>query len=121
MFYAFITYATTAYFYGIIINGIRIYHFLKRFRLRTLKEYCRLICFFVPKIAFSLLTFPFDLYASMVNPWYNTLDTLFMKDCLAVLVTQKSIGEVYRDYLRSTAHATCKTATVVYNESVEKN
>lgn len=115
----FLVYAVIAYTYGVAINGARIHHFLKRFRLRTLKEYSRLACYFAPKIVLSLLTFPLDLYTRKTEPLlHHYLDTLFMKDCLAVLITQKSIDEVHRDYLRPTG---CKTSTVFYNESVEEN
>lgn len=118
MLYVIAIYATLAYAYGIFLNGSRIHAFLKRFRLRTLKEHYRLACFFAPSVALSLLTFPIYLFYWLAQGGRidGHLDTLFTKDCLAVLITQKSIDEVYRDYLRPVP---CKTSTMVYNEGVE--
>lgn len=127
MFYTIVIYATVAYAYGVFLNVSRIYAFLKRFRLRTLKEYSRLACYFAPSIALSLLTFPLYLFNALATGGRldSHLDTLFMKDCLAVFITQKSINEVYRDYLRPNtrpvSQTACKAIEMVYNESVEGN
>jgi hypothetical protein len=114
----FLIYAAVAYAYGVFLNGSRIYNFLKRFRLHTFKEYSRLACYFAPSFFSSLLTFPFYLFYMLTQGVRidGHLDTLFMKDCLAVLIIQKDIDEIYRDYLRP---PTCKTPTMVYNEGVE--